>query len=80
MSAIQKLPEIDSDFKKLAFTQTAMMNLVKRLESGDFDGALSLAKGCLIGLDHGSNSSEFRAYLLTEEARFKSMNSGGPNA
>ncbi len=80
MSIIGTLRELDDDSEKLAFARSAIKEFIKRLEGGDIESALSISKACLVGLDHGSNSAEFRAHILLEEARLKSTKSGGLDA
>lgn len=80
MTAVVNLPELNDDQSKLDFATTALMEIVTRLQNDDSESALSVAKGCLIGLQHGSNSSEFKTFVLIEDARFSSMNGGEQDA
>lgn len=71
-----KLPELDGDKQVISFLHEAVVSMVVRMEYGDFESALSMGKACLIGVDHGTNSIEFKTHLAIEFARLRSMNSG----
>ena len=59
--------------EKVLFLGSAMREIVKRLEEGETESSLSIAKSSLIAIKFGFDSSEFIAFVATEKARLESV-------
>lgn len=62
--------ELKTDAQRVGFLICALAEITNRLEAGDVETSISLAKGAITGAVYGTDSSEWMTHLAIAKARF----------